>query len=132
MTALPRRVALLTALLVLPASGGDRIEPAALGARTARFTYEARVAPPQGAEVVELWLPLPRDEDQRVLDLVVSGATPASVRTIEPSGDRLAYVRVERPREPVVLRATATVVRDEIARDTATATAGSPDAAAFA
>jgi len=131
-TALSRYVPLLVALLALPASGGDRIEPAALGPRTARFTYEARVAPPDGAQVVELWLPLPRDEDQRVVDLVLSGSTPASVRTIEPSGDRLAYVRIERPREPVVLRATATVARDEIARDPTAATGGAPDAVAFA
>ena len=132
MGTLLRRTILTTILLALPAHAADRLEPAALGARTARIAYEARLVPPEGATVVELWLPLPRDEDQRVQDLVVSGTEPSSVRTLEPSGDRLAYVRVEEPRQAVVLRVTATVARDEIARDPTGASAGRVDAVAFA
>ena len=45
-----------------------------VGPRTVRFTYEARVTPPAGSRVLELWLPLPREEDQEVLDLKLDGS----------------------------------------------------------
>jgi transglutaminase-like putative cysteine protease len=116
----------------LCALAGDEISREALGARTVRFTYEARYTPAAGAEVVELWLPLPREEDQGVRDLDVSGSAAATVVTLAPSGDRVAYLRVEKPSGPVSLRATATVARREIGRDLGTASSATIEPAAFA
>src|SRR5262249_18130288 len=57
-------VPLVLILLAASRVGADPIPPGALGARTVRFTYEARITPPDGAHEVELWLPLPREDDQ--------------------------------------------------------------------
>jgi len=60
---------LLLSLLLLAAAGpaaADTIGRDALGSRTVRLAYEARVTPPPGTERVELWLPLPREENQAV------------------------------------------------------------------
>jgi len=53
------------AVLAVTHAAADDIKPAALGSRTVRFTYEARVTPPAGTRVLEMWLPLPREDDQR-------------------------------------------------------------------
>src|SRR3989454_1380074 len=107
-------VALLTATGVAAARADDAITPAALGPRVVRLTYEARVTPPDGARVLELWLPLPREEDQAVMELHLSGTAPASVVRLAPSGDRAAYVRVAEPRGTVTLTETAIVARREV------------------
>lgn len=106
----------LFALILLAASGAtaDEIAPSALGPRTVRFTYEARVTAPEGAHVLELWLPLPREDDQSVMDVKLAGAAPVTVVRLAPSGDRAAYVRVADPRGTVTLRETATVSRREV------------------
>ncbi len=110
---------MLRALIALACAGaavaaaGDTIPPSALGPRTVRFTYDARVVIPPGTHVLELWMPLPREEDQDVLELGFSGsATPTVVRL--PGGDRAAYVRVADPSTPVSLSETGTVARREV------------------
>src|SRR5262245_53503786 len=105
---------LVYTLLVLggaPARG-EVIPRTALGPRTVRFTYEAHVTPPADARVLELWLPVPHEDDQEVLELTLQGPTPTVVRF--PSGDRAAYVRVADPRHPITLTETATMVRREL------------------
>jgi transglutaminase-like putative cysteine protease len=92
----------------------DAIPPAALGPRTVRLTYEARVKPADGTRVLELWLPLPREEDQAVLEMRLAGTAPATVVALSPSGDRAAYLRVVDPRGTVTLTETATVARREL------------------
>ncbi|TMB56702.1 MAG: hypothetical protein E6J60_05525, partial [Deltaproteobacteria bacterium] len=72
-------VALLTTTGVAGARADDAITPAALGPRVVRLTYEARATPPDGTRVLELWLPLPREEDQAVLALRLDGTAPATV-----------------------------------------------------
>jgi transglutaminase-like putative cysteine protease len=107
---------LVSALLVLaaPVLAGDTIAPAALGPRTVRFTYETRVVPPPDAREVEVWLPLPREEDQEILDLRLGGGTRPVVVRLPGSADRAAYVRIASPKEPVTLSLTATVARREV------------------
>jgi transglutaminase-like putative cysteine protease len=100
--------------VALPALAADPIGPGALGPRTVRFTYEAKVAVPPDAKEVELWLPLPREEDQQVLDLRLDGSARPGVVRLSGSADRAAYVRVANPKEPVRLSITATVARREV------------------
>src|SRR5437870_8895308 len=110
---------LISSLLLLFASAGsaiagDTIGRDALGPRTIRLTYEARVEPAPGTERVELWLPLPREENQAVRELKLSGSGRVTVLRLPESADRVAWVRAEKPREPVVLGVTALVTRQEL------------------
>src|SRR2546422_471872 len=107
-------VALLTAPGVAAARAADPIPPGALGPRVVRLTYEARAAPPDGTRVLELWLPLPREEDQAVLALRLEGTAPATVVHLAPSGDRAAYLHLADPKGTVTLTETATVARREV------------------
>jgi transglutaminase-like putative cysteine protease len=91
-----------------PISAGD------LGARTVSYVYQAHATAPPGTKVLELWMPLPREEDQTLLALSLSGTAPATVVSQRGSGDRVAYLRVTDPTEPVTLTQTATVARREV------------------
>ncbi|HLY36788.1 MAG TPA: transglutaminase-like domain-containing protein [Candidatus Binatia bacterium] len=110
-------VSLVLILLAATSARADTIPPTALGARTLRFTYETHVTPPDGAHDVEVWLPLPREDDQRVLDVRLTGTAPATVVRLFPSGDQAAYLRIAAPHGPVTLAATATVARREVRVD---------------
>ena len=103
----------LTTLVAATAAAADPLTARDLGPRTVRYTYEAKVTPPAGSRVLEVWLPLPREDDQRVLDVQLGGARATTVR-LSPSGDRAAYVRIENPAGVVVLSETATVARNEV------------------
>src|SRR3989442_13496043 len=107
-------VVLSLAVLAVTHAAADDIAPAALGPRTVRFTYEARVTPPAGTRVLEMWLPLPREDDQRVLDVKLAGGAAPTVMTLSPSGDRAAHVRVAAPKGTRSLTETATLVRREV------------------
>ena len=109
-----QRHILFALLLVAPLASADELSPAALGPRTVRFTYEARGTAPSGTRTLELWLPLPREDDQAVLDLRVAGSSALTVVRLTPSGDRAAYVRVADPRGVVTVSETATVSRREL------------------
>ena len=103
-------------MLLLPRlTLADDLAPTALASRAVRFTYEAKVAAPEGAGALEVWLPLPRGDDQRILDLRLSGTGHPTVVRLEPSGDLVAYLRVTHPRGAIRLAETATVLRNEIA-----------------
>ena len=104
----------LSALAAAGVRADEPITPAALGPRTVRLTYEARVTPPEGTRVLELWLPVPREEEQAVLELRLAGAAQPSVVHLTPSGDRAAYLRVAAPKGTVTLTETATVSRREV------------------
>jgi len=120
-------VALLTTTGVAAARADDAITPAALGPRVVRLTYEARATPPDGTRVLELWLPLPREEDQAVLALRLDGTAPATVVHLAPSGDRAAYLRVAEPKGTVTLTETATVARREVQAPVAASRAAPAD-----
>ncbi len=93
------------------ADGG--IPPSALGSRIIRYTYEARVSAPPGAQTLEVWLPVPREDDQEVLALNVEGSSRPTVVTL-PSGDRAAYLRIAGATGVVTLKQTAVIARREI------------------
>src|SRR2546428_13365394 len=86
-------VALLTTTGVAAARADDAITPGALGPRVVRLTYEARATPPDGTRVLELWLPLPREEDQAVLALRLRRPAPAPPRAPPPPGPPGAPLR---------------------------------------
>jgi transglutaminase-like putative cysteine protease len=113
---------------------GDRLGPADLGSRTVSFTYEARVTPPEGTRELDLWMPLPREEDQAVLALSLRGSAEPTVVRLPGSGDRAAYLRVANPAGPVTLTQTATVARREVraVASTSRARLEDVDAAAYA
>jgi transglutaminase-like putative cysteine protease len=130
---------LLLAVVLLAAGAAavraeDAITPAALGPRAVRLTYEARVTPPEGTRALELWLPLPREEDQAVLALRLEGTAPATVVHLAPSGDRAAYLHVAHPKGTVTLTETATVARREVRAPVGVSSAAPADidAAAYA
>ena len=134
------RLSLALALLAATAPSGQAAEqsPAVLaagdlGARTVSYVYEAHATPPPGTKVLELWMPLPREEDQTLLALSLSGTAPATVVS-QRSGDRVAYVRVTDPTGPVTLTQTATVARREVRAEPAAshASVGDVDRAVFA
>src|SRR5205823_3804584 len=104
----------LQAVFAATVLASDTIGRDALGPRTIRLAYEARVTPPPGTERVELWLPLPREENQAVRELKLSGSGHVTVVRLPESADRVAWVRAEKPSEPVVLGVTALVTRQEL------------------
>src|SRR2546428_3855925 len=104
----------LTFTAVAVAVAAEPIGPAALGPRTVRFIYEARATPPPEAREFELWLPLPREEDQQVLDVKLTGTAPVTVVRLSGSGDRAAYLHPAQPKGTMTLTGTATVARDEV------------------
>ena len=106
--------AVVLAVAAAAVGAGDAVAPTALGPRTVRLTYEARVTPPEETHVLELWLPLPREDDQAVLELRLSGTAPATVVHLAPAGDRAAYLRVVAPKGAVVLTEDALVSRREV------------------
>src|SRR3989442_1655832 len=91
-------VALLTTTGVAAARADDAITPAALGPRVVRLTYEARATPPDGTRVLELWLPLPREEDQAVLALRLDGTAPATLVHLAPPGDPAPHLPAPEPK----------------------------------
>jgi len=128
-----RSLPCLLALIAVAARADDQIPPAALGPRVVRFTYEARVPAPADAKVLEVWLPVPREEDQAVLEIKLDGSGHPTLVPL-PSGDRVAYLRVAAPTGAVTLRETAAVARREVRAPVATTRAGLADidAAAYA
>src|SRR5262245_29574556 len=110
-----RRAATLVLLaLTATAAAAEPITPAQLGSRTVRFTYEMRVTTPPGTKLLEAWLPLPREEDQSVLDVRLSGTVSTTVVRLPDSGDHAAYLRAMSPGGVVTLTETATVRRREV------------------
>jgi transglutaminase-like putative cysteine protease len=107
--------ALVAALGSVAAAESTTLGPDALGPRTVRYHYEARVIPPAGARVVEMWMPLPREEDQAILALRLEGSGHPTVVRLASAGDRVAYLRLEAPKGPVTITQTATVARREVA-----------------
>ena len=130
----PLVVCLLSTALAAAAAASDVPTPAALGPRTVRFVFEARVTPPAGAHVLELWMPVVREDDQQVLDLKLAGSTVPTVVPLGTTGDRAAYVRVVDPAGPVTLTQTGSVQRREVRapRGAGPARLADIDAAAYA
>jgi len=109
----------------------EEIPRSALGPRTVGYTYEVTVTVPPGAKLAEVAVPLPREDDQTILAIDLSGPGSVSVRPL-PGGDRMAFWRIEGPGESVVVRQTGRVARREVHADTAHADGTAIDPAVFA
>lgn len=107
------RAALVLTCCLLAGVAAAQLGPEALGDRTVAFTYEGSVRAPDGADLVELWMPIPHAADQEVLALTLSGTRDPEVRPIGDWGDRVAYVRVHRPVGPVTIVEDGRVRRPE-------------------
>ena len=128
-----RPLLLLAGLGLVGSAHAATLSPADLGPRTVRFTYETTVTAPAGSHVLEVWLPLPREEDQQILAVTIDGARGTTVVRMA-SGDRAAYARVDDPKGAVTLRETVTVARREVRATPAAsrATIADVDPAAYA
>jgi transglutaminase-like putative cysteine protease len=114
--------------LACPLRGQDRVEPPARPAvapapeaprRAGRFRVESRIVVPDGAQLLELWVPAPRvDECQSVLDC--SAPAPAgtilSQQTDPENGNTFLHLRAEYPRGTIAFDATWTFERRESTR----------------
>src|SRR2546426_4577470 len=109
-----RSLALVLSAFATAALGADSIGRDAVGPRTVRLAYEARLTPPPAPARAELWLRLRREENQAVRELKLTGTGRVTVMRLPESADRVAWVRVEKPHEPVVLGITALVTRQEL------------------
>lgn len=112
---------LVASLLAVPfalgATTGVAEEAKAPPSRTFAFTYEITVAKPEAAQRLDVWIPLPAEDDlQKVEGLAVTakmgdkelGVTQGKDETY---GNRMAYVGVDAPTADVVFRWTATITR---------------------
>lgn len=82
--------------------------------REYRFRYEVTIPPQPDAEVVDVWLPLPKEDPgvQEVLALDIEA--PQHRVTEEPVyGNRMVHVQLQKPSSPVKLAWTARVRRTE-------------------
>jgi len=108
---------LLGLSLCLAATTGRAEEAATPPQRAFAFTYEITVAKPEAAKRLDVWIPLPLEDDlQRVEGLAVSAKMGdqdvAVTQGKDPTyGNRMAYVGVEAPTADVVFRWTATISR---------------------
>jgi transglutaminase-like putative cysteine protease len=107
------RAALVLCCCLLATVAAAELGPDALGDRTVAFIYEGSVRASDGADVVELWMPIPHAADQEVLALTLTGTVDPEVRPVGDRGDRVAYVRVRRPAGPVTITLRGRVRRAE-------------------
>jgi transglutaminase-like putative cysteine protease len=121
----------LLGLIAWSPVSAEEIPRSALGPRIVGYTYEVTLTVPPGAKLAEVAMPLPREDDQNVLAIDLSGPGSVSVRPL-PSGDRMAFWRIEGPGESVVVRQTGKVARREVHADTAHADGAVIDPAVFA
>jgi transglutaminase-like putative cysteine protease len=81
--------------------------------RTFSLSYRVKVpAPAAGAKRLDVWIPLPiEDEHQKVADLKVEASVPHEETTEPTYGNRMVHVGVDSPKEEVTLGWSATITR---------------------
>lgn len=91
--------------------------PAAPKTLTTRFTYQARVPkPPSGTQSLDVWLPIPSDNAfQRVSDVDVKSVATHRITMEKRFGNRMVYVRIDRPTGETQVQVAFTVERREAA-----------------
>jgi len=99
---------------VVYAAGRDAAEPAR---RDFELDYRATVPVPDGASTVDVWIPLPQDDENQEVELAALQA-PGEVAFREESefGARMLHVRLEAPRRPVEIGYRVRVARREALR----------------
>ena len=105
-------VAIVAAAILFSARFSQGEPPAAPTTRTVKFTYWVKVpAPAEGSKRLELWMPVPIEDDlQKVSDLKVEPAT-AKVETEPTYGNKMVHLVVENPKDVTSVSWTATVTR---------------------
>ena len=105
-------VAALLFLLMLSASAN--------GANVYRFQELVEVKPQPKAKLVELWIPLPRNDSfQEVRDLKISSPLPFTINTDGEYGNRYVYIRHEGGLNKAInVKVEAKVVRKEVSPET--------------
>lgn len=91
-------------------------EPAAASTPTVRsfhFTYWTKIpAPAEGSKRMEVWVPLPIEDDlQKVSDLQVECPVATTTETETAYGNKMLHVVVENPKDVLPIAWTATIVR---------------------
>jgi transglutaminase-like putative cysteine protease len=106
--------AVLAFVLSTPSARAEDPKPAT---RTFSYEYVAKVPAPEGAKRLDVWVPLPiEDELQKVADLKVEATVAgASVKADDGKddvyGNRFAHVGADAPKGEVMIKWTATITR---------------------
>ena len=110
-----RRTLLVSGLILGILSATSAASEAPLRSRTFELTYQATVKDvPDGAKVLELWLPLPQtDRNQTIHRVTVDGPSPVSIGREGRFGNQCLHVRVKPPRGPLTVRVTIEATRTE-------------------
>ncbi|MEC9351949.1 MAG: hypothetical protein VYD81_01415, partial [Planctomycetota bacterium] len=89
------RLTLLVSFLVSTAGCTDR----KLSSRALHFDYLALISGiPEGAKKVDIWIPVPRDDEtQRISNLKIKAPGEHRLTTEKVYGNRMAYVSLEAP-----------------------------------
>ncbi len=106
---------LLLVTLALPVAADEA--PYVPGERHFEFTYEASLSDiPEDAEVVELWAPLPSNQEDQIVQIVGAELPDGAQINVEPVyGNRMLHVRWEAPfPENPGFRVTYNVLRKEV------------------
>jgi transglutaminase-like putative cysteine protease len=101
---------------VVPAGpGGTRLTVAIEKSRRFELTYRATVRGiPAGAQVLDLWLPMPQtDRNQTIHRLTIDAPSPLSIGRESQFGNQCLHVRVQRPRGPISITLTVDATRRE-------------------
>jgi transglutaminase-like putative cysteine protease len=83
--------------------------------RTFALTYRATVREiPEGAEGLDLWLPVPQDDpSQTIHRLTIDAPSPVTLAREPGSGNRMIHVRLDRPRGELAVTLTIVATRRE-------------------
>lgn len=83
---------------------------------TTRFTYKATVPKtPAQTQALDLWLPIPSDNEfQTVSDLKVESPLPHQVNRETDFGNRMIYIRSEKPSDPLTVTVSFVVKRKPV------------------
>ncbi len=106
-------------LLIDAAVAGTAIPPAApsilTAPRTFIFSYETAVTPPEGAQKVRLWIPLPAsDSHQTIQNLTITASVPHLTSQEPEYGNTMAYLEASAPfAGPLTVAMSFTATRTE-------------------
>jgi transglutaminase-like putative cysteine protease len=105
----------LTLAVLLVGSSGVPASEGQIRSRSFELTYEATVRDiPEGAKVLELWLPLPQtDRNQTIHRIAIDAANRVTIGQEPRFGNQSVHVRVDHPNAPVSVTLTVEATRRE-------------------
>jgi transglutaminase-like putative cysteine protease len=110
-------VSALVLAMVLSTTAARAEDPKPPATRTFSYEYVAKVPAPEGAKRLDVWVPLPiEDELQKVADLKIEATVGGEAAKADDGkddvyGNRFAHVGVDAPKGEVMLKWTATITR---------------------